>query len=97
GLFPVLQAAMDGPSRLCTCRGYWRMPLLATVHLHGTQTPQIVTNEKGTPCRVQRYLTQDSTSYSSLGAVFLLPAGGAMTKSQYWPVYVLRPGLLLIV
>ena len=50
---------MDGPSRLCARRGYRRTPLLATVHLRGTQMPQIVTNEKGTPRRVRRYLTQD--------------------------------------
>ena len=57
---------MDGPSRLGARRGYRRTPLLATVHSRGTQTQQIVTNEKGTPHRVQRYLTQDSTSYGSL-------------------------------
>ena len=57
---------MDGPSRLCMRRGYQRKSLLATVHLRGTQTPQIINDEKGTPCRVQRYLTQKSMSYGSL-------------------------------
>ena len=57
---------MDGPSRLCARQGYRRTPIFATVHSGGTQTPQIINNEKGTPRRVQRYLTQDSTSYSSL-------------------------------
>ena len=49
-----LRAAMDGPSRLGARRGYRRTPLLVTVHLRGTQTPQTVTDEKGTPCRVQQ-------------------------------------------
>ena len=57
-----LRAEMDGPSRLGARRGCRRTLLFVTVHLRDTQTPQIINTEKGTPCRVQQYLTQDSRS-----------------------------------